>query len=372
MNPNKIVNRWQQDRFSYGICDVNQNYQFFFKWLVSKMEQVVILKNVPETIDIEFLKEHLLLDGEICITDFGDKLYACFGSLGGEPNEYYRPKQFIIANPVLGSKVVDIGVNGVVIYNTPTDKSNWFGGGLFQLVKQTATLLADNIVSINCAQINSRVEAIVTADSEAQAVQGEIVMKKLYAGAPYNIVRSDVVEKVGVNPIASSAISGKIKELVELHQYIIAQFFQAIGIKANAINKKERMITDEINSQDDYLGVSLLDILESWKKGFDAVNEMYGTDIQVELNPVLVERITAAIEEVTPEVEPETETESEPVVDEIASEEKQEEKVDESSVEERVEEIETAAEEIIDAAADTIEKEGEVEQEDEPAGGEEE
>lgn len=376
MNPNKIVNRWQQDRFSYGICDVNQNYQFFFKWLVSKMEQVVVLKNVPETIDVEFLKEHLLLDGEICITDFGDKLYACFGSLGGEPNEYYRPKQFIIANPVLGSKVVDIGINGVVIYNTPTDKSNWFGGGLFQLVKQTATLLADNIVSINCAQINSRVEAIVTADSEAQAVQGEIVMKKLYAGAPYNIVRSDVVEKVGVNPIASSATSGKIKELVELHQYIIAQFFQAIGIKANAINKKERMITDEINSQDDYLGISLLDILESWKKGFDAVNEMYGTDIQVELNPVLVERITAAIEEVTPEVEPEvepdTETESEPVVDEIASEEKQEEKVDESSVEEKVEEIETAAEEIIDAAADTIEKEGEIEQEDEPAGGEEE
>lgn len=375
---NKIYDKWQRDRFKFGICDVQENYEFFFKWLVSKMEQVIVLKNVPETIDVEFLKEHLLLDGEICITDFGDKLYACFGSLGGEPNEYYRPKQFIIANPVLGSKMVDIGVNGVVIYNTPIDKSNWFGGGLFQLVKQTATLLADNIVSINCAQINSRVEAIVTADSEAQAVQGEIVMKKLYAGAPYNIVRSDVVDKIGVNPIASSATSGKIKELVELHQYIIAQFFQAIGIKANAINKKERMITDEINSQDDYLGVSLLDMLESWKKGFDAVNEMYGTDIQVELNPVLVERITAAIEEVTPEAEPEVEpevepeTESEPVVDEIASEEEQEEKVDESSVEEKVEEIETAAEAIIDAAADTIEGEGEVEQETEPAGGEDE
>ena len=126
-----IADKWQRDRFKFGICDVQENYNFFFKWLVSKMEQVIVLKNVPESIDVTFLKEHLLLDGEICITDFGEKLYACFGSLGGEPNEYYRPKQFIIANPILGSKIVDIGVNGVVIYNTPTDRSNWFGGGLF-------------------------------------------------------------------------------------------------------------------------------------------------------------------------------------------------------------------------------------------------
>lgn len=379
-----ISDKWQRDRFKFGICDVEENYRFFFKWLLSKVEDIIILKNVPDTIDITYFKEHLLLDGEICITDFNDKLYACIGSRGGEPNEYYKPTQFIIANPVLGSKIVDIDKNGIVIYNTPSDKSVMFGGGLFQLIKQTATLLADNIVSINCAQINTRVEAIVTADSDAQAVAGEVVMKKLYAGAPYNIVRSDVIEKINVNPIAATGNGGKIRELVELHQYIIAQFFQAIGIKANAINKKERMITDEINSQDDYLGISLLDLIESWKEGFEKVNEMYGTEIEVELNPILVERITAAIEEVTPEietepeveveseveaVEPETETESEPVLDETASEDKQEEVIEESSVEEKVEEIEEAAETIIEAAADTTEAE---EKEDEAKEGEDE
>lgn len=381
-----ISDKWQRDRFKFGICDVEENYRFFFKWLLSKVEDVVVLKNVPDTIDITYLKEHLLLDGEICITDFNDKLYACIGSRGGTPNEYYKPTQYIIANPILGSKTVDIDKNGIVIYNTPSDKSVMFGGGLFQLVKQTATLLADNIVSINCAQINTRVEAIVTADSDAQAVQGEIVMKKLYAGAPYNIVRSDVIEKINVNPIAATGNGGKIRELVELHQYIIAQFFQAIGIKANAINKKERMITDEINSQDDYLGISLLDLIESWKEGFGKVNEMYGTEIEVELNPILVERITAAIEEVTPEIEPEAEveveseaaepeSESELVLDETASEDKQEEVIEESGVEEKVEEIEKAAETVIDAAADTTEtEEDKVEEEkaDEAKEGEEE
>lgn len=372
-----IQDKWLTTRFKFGICDVEQNYRFYFKWLLSKMESVFVLKNVPRTIDINYLKEHLLLDGEICITKFNDELYAAIGSRGGKPNEYYRPTEFIIANPILGSKVVNIGEDGVVIYNTPTDREYMFGGGLFQLIKQTATLLADNIVSINCAQINTRVEAIFTADSEAQATAGELTLKKLYAGAPYNILRSDMIEKIGVNPIATAATSNKIRELVELHQYIIAQFFQAVGIKANAINKKERMITDEINSQDDYLGISLLDILESWKQGFNEVNEMYHTDIQVELNPILVERITAAIEENQEEIpsetpsetveeetqdaetasETEAETTSELALDETASEEKQEEVIEGTGVEEEIKAIEEAADAIIDAAADTYEDE---------------
>lgn len=288
-------------RFNFGICDVEQNYQFYFKWLLSKVMDAIVLENVPDSIDIDYLKQNLILNGEICITDFNDKLYACIGSRGGEPNEYYRPKQFIIANPILGSKVVDIDRNGVVIYNTGADKNPYWFGGFWQLIKQTATLLADNIVSINCAQINSRVEAVFTSDSEGQAAAGEIVLKKLYAGHPYQVVRQNILEKINVNPMSTAATSNKIAQLIELHQYIIANFYQAIGIKANAINKKERLITDEINSQDDYLAISLLDVVTSWQEGFDKVNEMYGTEIKVKINPVL-EHVVEPQEEETIEV----------------------------------------------------------------------
>lgn len=242
------------------------------------------------------------------------------------------------------------------MFNTPIDSSRWFDGGLYQLVKQTATLLADNIVSINCAQINSRVEAIYTADSQVQATEGEIALKKLYAGTPYQILRQDVVKKIGVNPIATASTSNKIKELIELHQYIIAQFFQAIGIKANAVNKKERMITDEINSQDDYLAISLLDIVESWKSGFEQVNKFYGTNIEVEVNPVLAEVITAAVDvsddepmnQVSENIDIEPEDNSEP----------EETKEPEAEPDEpSIEEVQELANEVIDAAADT--KEGE-------------
>lgn len=320
-------------RFEFGICDVRENYKFYFKWLLSKVMNCIVIKNAPESIDIDYVKEHLILDGNICFTQFDDKLYACIGNRGGQPNEYYEPTQFIIANPVLGSKTVDIGKDGVVVYNTRADKSSFCNGGLFQLIKQTATLLADNVVSINCNQINSRVETIFTADSEAQAVAGETVLRKLYDGHPYQIVRQNILERVNINPISGAATSSKLSELIELHQYIIAQFYQAVGIKSNAINKKERLITDEINSQDDYLGMSLLDMVSSWKQGFDEVNEMFGTAIEVEINPIL-EHVVEPSEDKGEEAEP---SENEP----------QEKEPDKS------------ADEVVEESIDTTVKEGE-------------
>ena len=89
--------------------------------------QLINIKNVPETINKNYLKANLLLDGDICITDFNDKLYACVGALGGQPDEYYVPIVYTIANPILGSKIVyrrdfgDYKQNGVVIFNEDTD-----------------------------------------------------------------------------------------------------------------------------------------------------------------------------------------------------------------------------------------------------------
>lgn len=291
---------WQERAGRGGVCDFRANYDFYFKWLCNKVMNCFVIKDrsngKTETINWNYFKMNLLLDGQICITNFGENLYACIGNRGGEPDEYYLPQIFTVANPILGSKQVKIGTDGVVFYNTDVDAFSYtgnceiFSGGLYDLISQTATLLADNIISINCAQINSRITTFFTADSEAQAVAGEAILKKQYAGKPYQILRSDLIEKLNVNPVNSSA-SGNITELVELHNYIIANFFQSIGVKSNNVMKRERLINSEIDSQNDYLKISILEILTSWQKGFDELNEIYGTDISVTLNPALMDEL---------------------------------------------------------------------------------
>lgn len=290
---------WKERFAAGGVCEFRQNYDFFYKWLLNKVCACFVINGLPETVNQTFLKSNLIEDGMICVTDFNNNLYACIGDLGGYPDEYYIPALYTIANPILGSKQVfrrDFDghkQNGVVIFNTAEDAmyADCNAGGLYQLINQTATLLADNIISINANQINSRVAAFFTADSEAQAAAGEIILKKMYAGRPYQILRSDLVEKINVNPMAAASTSSNITELVELHNYIISNFMQSIGIRANDLRKRERMITDEINVQNDYLQLSVLEMLASWKKGFDEVNKLYDTEISVTLNPAIIDLV---------------------------------------------------------------------------------
>lgn len=278
---------WKERYGKDGICDFKANRDFYFKWLLAKTCSCFYIKNLPDTVDEFYVKSNLLTDGDIGITEFDGKLYAVIGAPGGEPDEYYRPTIYTVANPKLGSKIFTDGKDGIIIYNSPIDA--YISGGLYGLIDQTATLLADNIVSINCCQINTRVTAAFTADSDAQALAGEAILKSIYAGHPYKILRSDLIDKISVNPISTAGVSQNLTELVELHNYIISNYFQSIGIKSNDIRKKAHVLQEEIDSQDDYLQISVLEILAAWQAGFDRVNELYGTDIRVELNPALLD-----------------------------------------------------------------------------------
>ena len=291
-----MLSLYDSKDLSYGICNVEENYEFYFNSLLSKLDNLFIWHNLPDSIDEVALNRQLFINGYTCFTDMGtDKLYAMNGLEGEKPNEYYMPTAFTVANPILGSKVLRIREidgekpNAVMMYNSRTDEDVFLpcGRGLYQLIKITATLLADNITSISCAQINSRVQAVATAESEAQAISAEKVIKDMYMGKPYRVVTEDELEKVTIQKVDNSSSATIIAQLVELQQYIIGQFYMAIGIKYNQINKKERLITDEINFQDQFLEVNIDVMLKARQEACEKINEMFGTNISVEINPIL-------------------------------------------------------------------------------------
>lgn len=278
---------------SFGICNVVENYNFYFSYLLSKLNNIFIWENLPDTINELALNTQLFINGYTCFTQFNNNLYSLNGNLGGKPDEYYLPTEFIIANPILGSKQAIISgqkADSVMMYNADVDKLSYClpsGHGLYQLIKQTATLLADNIVSISCAQINSRVQAVHSAESEAVAKTAEKVIKDMYMGKPYKVVTDDETEKFTVQTTDGRAGAEIISQLIELQQYILGQFYMSIGVKFNSINKKERLITDEINFQDQYLNINIDTMLKSRLEACEEINKMFGTNIVCKINPIL-------------------------------------------------------------------------------------
>ena len=309
--------RWRKRYGKGGICDFNKQYDFYFKWLLSKVMSLFIIAGGDDvtTVDKDYVKMQLILDGGIMFTDKlprgSGKLYAVDGNIGGEPDEYYIPVLWTVSNPILGSSNIyrkdfkSHKQNGVLVTNTKLDAMmlDTLDGGLYNLIHQTATLLADNVISINCCQINSRVVAFAIADSEPIEQGAREVLKRIYAGSPFEVLRSDMVDKFQISPLTNTNIAATLAQLMELQSYIIGNFLQSIGISANNVRKKERMITDEIESQNNIVAISVTEMLESWKRGFDEVNNFFGTDFSVRLNPAVMDELLDAIPAAMPEAD---------------------------------------------------------------------
>lgn len=279
-----------------GVCNVQHNFNHYFDMLTNKVCNLFVWNGLPETVDVRALNLSLVLNGKVCWTEFNGKLYALTGNVGGEPNAYYEPQLFIISNPILGSKQVKVrqtdgsdsieGLDGILMANSDVDwESDRPIGGLYGLIYQTAGLLADNISSLNVSQINGRVSQIFTADNEAMARTAELILKEVYEGKPYKIVSQDIIDKVGVLAAAATGQSNTLLNLIEAHQYIMANFFNELGIAAQWNGKRERVNTAETELMQGSYDINIWNMLENRRTAVEKINELFGTNISVELNP---------------------------------------------------------------------------------------
>ena len=293
------MRRWKNTNNGYNLpfgidrhnFDFDRLYQYYYNWLLSIAFELLQIDNLPDTVDPTFFKLCLYVNGKVTFfrADNGD-LLALNGSATAEPNVYYVPQNVIINNPQL-QRTYDLTLNKncVTVYCTETDKYNFdFCGGLYGLIHKTATMLADNDISINVAQRNTRLINIISADDQNTKNSIDIVFKRMYQGEPYAVVQSNLISDLKAIPLTPSANNSYIVQLVELHQYILSHFYEAVGLQTHDQIKKERLITAEVNDNPALAKLNIANIYETVRSGIEKVNAMFDTDITVKINPIIM------------------------------------------------------------------------------------
>ena len=298
-------------------------YSHYFNFILRDLFRIFIFDNIPETINETFLKYTLFLYGKITFfRDDDGTLLALNGAPSGQPDVYYIPEDMIVSNPRL-TKSYNLKRDDecVVVYCSDIDRYNQIDkyGGLYTLIVQTATMLADGALSISVAQKNKRLINILAAEDQNTKNSIDIVIKKQYAGEPYAVVMKSLIDNVQSVPIIEKGTNQDLMQLIEAQQYIRSHFYESLGLQTHDQMKRERLITAEVNDNDNIAKLNIDNILASIQSGLQEVNAKFGTEITVNLNPILIveesskpksepEEETTEEESSEPESEPEEET----------------------------------------------------------------
>lgn len=262
-----------------------QLVMFYKKYLLEKLFSVYKF-NMPKEWDSDFFRYCLFCRGYVGIinsTSFG--VIPVFGTAGGPLNVFYRPTQLTIANPALKpeeNKSYQIYKDCGFIKLQP----NWCG------VDDLVTLYADEMAMITQAFginiVNSHLAYVFAAKNKAAAEAFKKLSDKINSGETAVVYDKSLNNEDGSQ--AWGAFTQNLKEnfivpeLIDALTSVENKFCTAVGIPNANTDKRERLITDEVNANNQDT-MALCEVwLETLKEGIEKSKALFpDLELSVEL-----------------------------------------------------------------------------------------
>ena len=199
-------------------------------------------------------------------------------TLGGY-GVFYEPKRAVIANPLLKGLIRPIIGEECELIKLQPDY-----GGIMDIVYQYAEqmALASQAVSVNL--INSKFAYVFAANNKAHAESFKKMYDEIASGHPATVVDKNLfnpdgtpnwqlfIQNLKQQYIASDILSDMKK--------IEAEFDTRIGIPNANTDKRERLITDEVNANNAGTNALAAQWKTSIEDSIDRVKEMFGSDVE--------------------------------------------------------------------------------------------
>ena len=151
--------------------------------------------------------------------------------------------------------------------------------GFDDLVKSTSELLANCERTMNVALMNANVNLYATVDDPKKKAEIDNAYAEATAGKPLVYVDKDKTKDLKENedllkPFTNHDTIGALDRILTCRRTIVNNFLTEIGIKNANTNKKERLISDEVNQNNEEVSANVTIAYDNMKKTFDEFNKI--------------------------------------------------------------------------------------------------
>ena len=255
---------------------LDKSIQFWKEALFEKAIRIFVWDGLP--FPQKEIEIRLLLNG-FCgfLKDAQAGIMVATGSMSGVTHYYDEFTQFTYAAPKAFGGTKKIDSECVIINNTALRNP------LYPLIFRYACLLAHTDISIKCALINMRYTDLFSTDDESTAENVRAVREKIYNGDYDCIVDKSIISSLD-NKANSATGNMTVKDALEVKTELLKSFYNEIGVRY-VRDKKERMISDEIENDEQMLLLNINDMKYQREKACKKINELFGLNVSVKLSP---------------------------------------------------------------------------------------
>lgn len=255
-------------------------FYYYGDYLLKKVISVLKFSGLPETWAENYFKYVLFGCGFIAI--FKSKEYGVIPqhcSLSDNMTLFYQPKRVLIANPVLKEQELEIGKNCELIKLQP-DYS-----GIMDIVSYYADMLAVCSETVGVNLLNSKVSYVFFAKNKAEAETFKKAYDKISSGDPFVVLDKDTTSEEGrkewdffLQNVGQSYIVDRVLDDMKT---IEDQFNTKVGIPNANTQKRERLISSEVEANDIDTKALVNIWLDTLKNDIMKVNKKYNLNLSV-------------------------------------------------------------------------------------------
>lgn len=254
---------------------------YYRNWALKKIFGAFEFSGIPDTWDYDYFLTRLFIDGHIAVTDTEIGVIPLRCGITGV-NVFDHPTTAIFANPVLGNFQRDLFGDDPKT-SCALIKLQYDYAGVMPLVYKYAALLSECDISINVNLRNSKVAFIGFVDSKQQAATMEKLFTEIESGKPAVYVKKgDTLsqEDIYYNHVKETYVANDIQLL---KQSIINDFLTEVGLNNANTDKRERLIVDEVNANDEEIRANVQHWLDTMNEGIRRANSLFALNLGVTL-----------------------------------------------------------------------------------------
>lgn len=285
---NKNKKMWEAFKEAYGIEPTNVNGQWnarteFHKCQLQRIAFGIVdidYNAVVNTWDKDYIREGLLLKGVFTVTEDNDGILLPLKCGISGVNVFNRGTDVIIANPVVGSFERTIGKDCEIVYLQQKQGSRF--RSLTPIIDVYAQRLANCDAAIDINLFNTRLPYIFQASSTEVAESFKAMYDEISQGNPAVFIDENIGKLLqnqdGSNLYMFKGKENFISDLVQNEKLAIMDEFKTlIGINSANTTKRERMIVDEVNSNNIEVEADIKLWVQNVNDCVNRVNKMFPT-----------------------------------------------------------------------------------------------